>query len=164
MRLAAPLTETHLADAIEAATASVFSTMLGMEVAPGEACEQMDPPPLNGVTALLGFTGKWVGTGMFCCRERLACELSSVMLMASVDEVNNQVLDGVGEIANMLLGNFKDRLETAVGAMDMSIPTVIYSLNFHIRTPILQSWLVVPFRAGEHAFEVRVCLAPRSGL
>lgn len=161
MKLAAPLTQTQLAEAIEAAASSVFSTMLGMEVSAGPACEQMDPPALNGITALLGFTGKWVGTGMFCCREKLACEISSIMLMAKVAEVNNQVLDAVGEVANMVLGNVKDLLEPAVGALDMTIPTVIYSLNFHMHTPVVQSWLVAPFQAGAHSFEVRVCLAPK---
>ncbi len=148
-------------EAIRESTANVFSTVLSLEVAPGEASEQANPEPLNGVVALLGFTGEWTGTGLFYCHEKLACRLSSTMLMTEISEVTNDVLDGVGELANIVLGNVKDRLTELVGRMDMSIPTVIYGRNFQTRSSGQRTWLVAPFSVGGDHFEIRVCLGPK---
>ena len=155
------MTTEQVYDALRESTAVVFSTMLNTEVSAGEPCQQTDPPPLNGVMALLGFTGDWVGTGVFYCQESLACKLSSIMLMSEISEITNDVLDGIGELANMVLGNFKDHLEPVAGHLAISIPTVVYGRNFQTRTTAHRDWLVVPFVAGEDTFELRVCLTPR---
>ena len=155
------MTNEQISDAIRQSTAVVFATMLNLEVSPGDLSQQTDPPPLNGVMALLGFTGEWLGTGVFYCQESLACRVSSVMMLNKICEINNDVLDAVGELANMVLGNFKDKLEPFAGPLAMSIPTVVYGRNFQTR-PAHRNWLIVPFSVGDDIFEVRVCLAPRN--
>jgi len=147
--------------AIRESTTGVISTMLSLEACPGEASQQHDPPPLNGVMALLSFTGDWVGSGVLYCHEKLACRLSSAMLLSEVTEVNNDVLDGIGELGNMVLGNVKDRLESMVGALAMSVPTVVYGRNFQTRTNLHRNWLIVPFQIGDDTLEVRLCLSPK---
>lgn len=156
------LAEEHLASAVRESVEAVFSMMLSLQVSPGRPYQLTDPPPLTGVMALLGFTGNWVGTGMFYCHEKLACRVSSAMLMSEVTEVTNQVLDALGEVANMVLGNVKNHLEPIIGGIDISVPTVIYSLNFQMRTIVHHSWLVVPFSVGEDPFEIRICLTPKA--
>jgi len=147
--------------AVREATNSVFSTMLSREVTPEEPKELVDPPPLTGVMALLGFTGEWAGLGMVYCQEKLAIEVSSTMLMCEVTEVTNDVLDAMGEVANMVIGNVKDLLQPTVGTLAMSIPTVIYGRNFQARTTQHRHWLIQPFQSGGAAFEVRICLTPK---
>jgi chemotaxis protein CheX len=144
--------------ALHDATKGVFSTMLGMEVTPGEAIDHEDPEPVNGVIALLGFTGPWVGTGMLYCSEQFARHIGSKMLMAEVHEVNADVLDGIGEMANMVLGNFKENMFQHTGALSLSIPTVVWGKNFSTRTSLRASWVIVPFTTGDDLFEVRVCM------
>ena len=156
------MTEPEVFCAIRESTAAVFSTMVGLEISPGDPVQQDDPPPLNGVMALLGFTGDWVGTGVLYCHERLACRLSSAMLMTQIVEVNNDVLDGIGELANMVIGNVKDRLESIVGALAMSVPTVVYGRNFQTRATVHRKWLIVPFQIGDDTLEVRLCLSPKA--
>ncbi len=152
------MTDDQLSAAIQSATSSVFSTLLNLEVSAGTAFQQTDPQPIDGVMALLGFTGNWVGTGIFYCQEKLACQLSSTMLMSPISEVNNDVLDGVGELANMIMGNLKDSLEPLIGGLGMSVPTVVYGRNFQTRSTMHRNWLVVHFTVGEDTFEIRVCL------
>ena len=156
------MTNEQVYEALRESTAVVFSTMLNSEVSAGEPCLENDPPPLNGVMALLGFTGEWVGTGLFYCQEKLACKLSSLMLMSEITEITNEVLDGLGELANMVLGNFKDHLEPVAGPLALSIPTVVYGRNFQTRSCAHRNWLVQPFTIGEDSFDLRVCLTLKS--
>ena len=37
-----------------------------------------------------------------------------------------EVLDGIGELANMILGNFKESIETQTGPLALTVPTVVY--------------------------------------
>lgn len=156
------MTNEQVFTAIRAATQSVFSTMLSLTVTPGETLLQSNPPPLDGALALLGFTGEWVGTGMLFCQKDTACRLSSIMTMTEIAEINDEVLDGVGELANMVLGNVKDHLEPVAGPLAMSIPTVIFGRNFQARPTGHRDWLIAPFKIGEQSFEIRICLAPKN--
>jgi chemotaxis protein CheX len=74
--------------------------------------------------------------------------------------VNDDVLDAVAEVTNMVIGNVKTVLEERLGAMGLSIPTVIYGRNFSSRTVGKQNWTVVPFTLGNERLEVQLCLAP----
>ena len=136
--------------------------MLNTQVVRGPTTEQADPPPINGVMAMLGITGEWVGTCVLYCNEKLACRLSSLMLQSEVGEINNEVLDGVGELANMVIGNLKDHLETAAGPLAMSIPTVVYGRNFQARTTGHRNWLIAPYQMDGDSFEIRICFAQKT--
>ncbi len=155
------LDEQSLTQAVRQATAAVFSTMLNLQVDALENRHVSDPPPDTGVMAVLGFTGDWVGSGVFYCQEKMACRLSSAMLMTEITQITDEVLDGVGEVANMVMGNVKDGLSTVIGPLAMSVPTVVFGRNFQTRPPLRHSWFIAPFQVGEDRFEVRLCLSPK---
>jgi len=143
------------------ATKDVFSTMLCVEAQDGEPfIDTSAPKPSDGIVALVGLAGAWVGTGSFACSAELGCRLSSRFLMAEYSAVNDEVLDAVAEITNMILGNVKTTLEERLGPMGLSIPTVVYGRNFTTRSIGQASWTTVPFYVDGLPFEVRVCLAP----
>ena len=81
-------------------------------------------------------------------------------MMCEYTSVNEEVLDAVAEVTNMIMGNVKTSLEEDLGAMGLSIPTVVYGRNFSSRTVGKQEWSVVPFKVGTEDLEVQVCLAP----
>lgn len=146
---------------VSAASGDVFTTMLAMDPVPGEAYIDSAPSLLtNGVVSLVGLAGTWVGTGSISCTAPFACKIASQLMMSEYDAVNDEVLDAVAEVTNMIIGNVKTGLEERLGAMGLSIPTVIYGRNFTSRTVGKQSWTVVPFHLGEERLEVQLCLAP----
>lgn len=153
-------------EAIRTATQEVFTTMLSDQVVPGEAySERSSAGTSEGVVALIGMTGSWIGTGILTCSATLACKLSSLLLMAeqpgtSVDE---EVLDSVAEITNMVVGNVKNLLEEHVGELNLSIPTVVYGRNLTTRSVNESEWVVVPFECEGERLEVRLCLVPNAG-
>lgn len=151
----------EIINAIQSATAEVFSTMLGMEAAPAETHLDRASPSVNdGVMAFVGVAGPWMGNGVISCSATFACQLCATFLMTEASAVNEEVLDAVGEIANMVIGNFKTAAEAVVGPLNLSVPTVIYGRNFTSKSLGNNDWIVMPFICGEERFEIRIWFAP----
>jgi len=149
---------------VQAATEEVFATALDLRLQVGEVMEETEPPTArDGVVALVGLVGPWVGVGALTCAPEMACRVSERLLLTEFPSVTEEVLDAVGELANMVIGNFKTHLEERAGPIGLSIPTVIYGKNFMTRSPNDGSWLRVPFSCELGDFDVRLCLRPGSG-
>jgi chemotaxis protein CheX len=146
---------------IRTATHDVFETMLGLKLTDSAAAVQSASPTSSGeVMALVGLAGAWAGTGTFSCPADLARHISGSFLMQEFPAVDEEVLDAIGEIANMVLGNVKTSLEEELGPMGLSIPTVIFGRNFTTRSVTKSEWTQVPFDLEGGRITVHLCLAP----
>jgi len=155
------LSQDELAQAIRSATEEVFSTMLNLSVTPGEVfVEKEEAVPSSGVVSLIGLAGSWVGSGSLACSANCAVTIASALLLTPYTAIDEDVLDAVAEVTNMIIGNVKTVLETKLGAMGLSTPTVIYGRNFQTRSSGNQEWTVVPFSLGEDQMCVQVCITP----
>ena len=156
------LEQVHVSDVIRRATEEVFTAMLGMTVSAEAAyVEQTPSEHFDGVVSFIGLAGTWAGTGSLCCSSEFACGLSSSFLMTKIEVVDDQVLDAIGELTNMIIGNVKNEIEAELGPMGLSIPTVIHGHNFAARSLGRDAWTVVPFRSGKDRLDVKLCLAPK---
>jgi len=156
-----PISQEEMVQAIQAATAEVFTTMLNLSVMPGEVfVEKEEAVPNSGVVSLIGLAGSWVGSGSLACSACCAAKIASALLMAPYDGIDEDVLDAVAEVTNMIIGNVKTALESRLGAMGLSTPTVIYGRNFQTRSSGNQEWTVVPFALDEDRMFVQMCIAP----
>lgn len=143
------------------AASDVFNMMLGLPMIPGVAYTEQTVSPKDGlIVSLVGITGPWIGTGMIRCDRDFACKIASSMLMADYQEVNEEVLDAMAEMANMVFGNVKTNLEELLGNLGLSIPTVIFGSNFATRGVGKQTWNVVQVQSGADSLELRICLSP----
>ncbi|SRR5579864_2443571 len=149
--------------ALRGATEEVFSTMLGMAITAGEPSRQPSrPEPVNGVVALIGLTGPWVGTGGISCTADFARKLSGQLLMSEFSSIDQEVLDAIGEITNMIIGSFKNLLEAEIGMLEMSIPVVVFGHNFTAASIHRTDWVVLPFECASELLVVKACLAPQT--
>ena len=151
----------HIVDFLRRSATDVLSTMVGieMEVRPWRL-ETEAPTVGDGVLAVVGLGGAYTGAGWFICSAAFAREICSRMLMTEATSVDEEVLDAVGEFTNMVIGNFKTMVEERVGALGLSIPTVIYGRNFTSRSVGQGDWIVQPFGFEAETMEIRVCLSP----
>ncbi|HUA18151.1 MAG TPA: chemotaxis protein CheX [Bryobacteraceae bacterium] len=157
----AALSHAEMLEAIQAATHEVFSTMLNLDLTQGDPPSEKKPlKPGSGVVSLIGLAGSWVGSGSLILTSQFACKIASQLLMAEYQEIDDDVLDAVAEVTNMIMGNVKTVLEARLGAMGLSIPTIIYGENFQTRSAGNQDWTVVPFLLGDEKMCVQVCIAP----
>ena len=152
-----------VAEAIRASTQDVFSTMLGIEPEVVDVFNHsQDLQPTDGVVSLAGLAGPWVGSGSIVLGPELACKLAGALLMSEYTAVNAEVLDGIAEVTNMILGNVKTRVEELVGQMGLSIPTVIFGRIFATRSLGNEdAWTVVRFLVQCEPMEVQLCLTPK---
>lgn len=155
------LEQDRIIESLQAATSEVFSTMLPISIETTKSyVEKSSAEPVDGVVALVGFTGPWVGTGSISCSATLACRLCAVLLMTEAEAVNDEVLDAVGEVANMIIGNYKTHIESYVGDLGLSIPTVIYGKNFTARSLNTSEWVAIEFNCEGEPLHIKVCMTP----
>src|SRR5580693_2491017 len=150
-----------IVDSINQSTLEVFSTMLGVELAQGAATFENAKPGIDcEVISLIGLAGSWAGAGSLSCSAALACRVCTNMLMTEASTVNEEVLDAMAELTNMIVGNVKTELESKLGPLGLSIPTVVYGRNFKTKTAGTTEWISLRFDwDGDHLL-VKLCLAP----
>jgi chemotaxis protein CheX len=147
---------------VTGSTLQVFSTMLGVDIAAGEAAVESGMPDGNeGVVSFIGMAGSWAGTGSVSCSPAMACRICAQMLMCEAPAVNEEVLDTVAELTNMIVGSVKTDLEQHLGPLGLSIPTVVYGRNFKTKSAGTTEWIVVRFRWDDEPLTVKLCLEPK---
>ena len=108
----------------------IFATMLSMEIR--EDPTEGEPAGVGVVTASMHLGGNWNGAILLQCRLPTACRVTSVMLgIDQPDNANDDVKDVMGELINMVSGNFKAVLG---GGSYLSLPTVVEGSDyrFHV--------------------------------
>lgn len=112
------------------ATSEVFSMMVGATlVAPATG----DCPVLAHVTGVIGITGAVSAIFTLRCSDAAATKVASQMLGISMEESAAQKFDAVGEVCNMVAGNFKHKIRYADKCM-LTVPTVVIGGNYRIHS------------------------------
>ncbi len=157
--------EEVLVKSVTEATSEVFSMMLDMQVDFVGVVGDSRPSD-SGLISLVGITGDWGGSGVFCCSPTLAALLSSRMLgtesVPGKPVIDEEVLDVVAEVTNMMIGNIKNGLEILTGPLAISVPTVVHGRNFQFRNACGLRGATLAFKTEGEQFEVRIGLAPAS--
>ena len=77
------------------------------------------------LVASIGMAGKLEGSLVLIFNNIVACKVVSKMLSMELADLCQDVMDGIGEVANILAGGLKTRMSPIGYAFDISIPTVI---------------------------------------
>jgi chemotaxis protein CheX len=86
------------------------------------------------VTAVIGMAGQLCGVFAVRCTSRAAVLMTAAMLAIEPEAVDQQTWDGVGEICNMLAGNFKAKLNGVGDRCMLSVPTVVSGGDYTVRS------------------------------
>lgn len=85
------------------------------------------------LTVLVGLIGEHTGTMTLNCATAMALYLGSALIGEPQDRLNEEVLDAIGEIANMVSGSFKDlMLDTKMAFQSISCPAVIIGPSYDL--------------------------------
>jgi chemotaxis protein CheX len=135
---------------------SVFGTMMQLDVG---QCETPWFPGGDRLTSAVHLTGDWNGALLLECDESQACRFAGRFLsMDPADTVNDDVLDVLGELANMIGGNLKCVLTQGIR---ISMPCVVNGSDYSVRVCGAEQRDRVAFRSDEGPFWVTV-LSTRS--
>jgi len=125
---------------LEVAAREVFELMLGCKLKPAAtdagANENLD------VTSMVGLAGKLCGLLSVRCSSKAAVLVASKMLGVDVDKASSEFKDALGEVCNMVAGNFKNKISGLNEGCMLSVPTVVvgsdYSLHSMTDSPAIE--------------------------
>jgi chemotaxis protein CheX len=115
---------------LEHATHEVFEIMLACKLDPGT------PEPFDGIefTAVVGVAGSISALLSVRCCHKSAVRLASAMLHLTLDEAGEHAWDALGEVANMIAGNFKNKIDAIAENCSLSVPTIITGSDYSFRS------------------------------
>jgi chemotaxis protein CheX len=116
-----------LGDAVK----EVFSMMVGAEVTVPEtepASRTVD------VTGMVGLAGALCGVMSVRCSSNSANKIASQMLSVPIEEAASHQSDAIGEICNMVAGNFKAKIDGMQDKCMLSVPTVITGEDYQLHS------------------------------
>lgn len=115
---------------LELAIREVFEIMLGCQVKPVPPAG----PKLKGeFTAIVGLAGALCGIITVCCDAATAYQIAARML-GDIASSDDQVADALGEICNMIAGNFKNKLAGTDEHCMLSVPSVVSGGQYIFRS------------------------------
>lgn len=147
------ITEDAVRATIVEITKGVFSTMVMLEVVEKEPLAESVKKFYGAITGIVGFAGSYSGILAIHCPRDLSLHIASNMLGMEVAEMNNDVNDAMGEIADMIGGNVKHIFSAGGADISLSIPTVIYGSEYSMSS---SDSLVIPFECGKDSFLVYI--------
>lgn len=153
------LTEEELVKLLIADVREVFSTMVGIE-------DLLHIPSLvepmthfeNCVTAMVGMAGTYSGLVSIHTPLNLALQITSGMLGMEVTEINEDVNDALGEIANMIAGSFKLHLTRCGADIRISTPSVVSGTEYAFTAGNTQDTVTLRFATDDDWFIVSITL------
>jgi chemotaxis protein CheX len=115
---------------LDVATREVFELMLSCQLTTSATAEE----PKRDVTAMVGLAGQLCGVLSVGCDEKAAALMTSRMLGVPMDKVGPEVADALGEICNMVAGNFKNKITGLGDGCMLSPPTVITGSDYDLHS------------------------------
>jgi len=121
----------HWTGILECSAVEVFGIMLGVELAAfsGSADEHRGEQ-----TAMVGLAGALCGMVTIRCSSTTAGRLASLMLGDDAASNPSMTGDALGELCNMVAGNFKSKVSTLADHCMLSMPTVIWGEHYVMQT------------------------------
>ena len=139
------------------AVKEIFSTMIMMEVTvSGEVpAEKIMTDSISGI---IGLAGTHKGVLAIHLPHRVAMAITGSFLGMDVDEINSDVEDAVGELANMIGGNVKSILSANGRDISLSMPTTISGKQYDFQPTKDADSLVISLgcEAGEFIIELQL--------
>jgi chemotaxis protein CheX len=116
---------------LQLAVQEVFELMLASTLdVPSE------PPPAEGldITSMVGMAGQLCGVLTVRCNAKSAARIASRMLGIEAQTGGPELWDAMGEISNMVAGNFKNKIAGLGDGCMLSVPTVISGEDYNLRS------------------------------
>jgi len=109
----------------------VLGLMMGVPVEISETAVSPSNSPIT-LTAVIGLAGALSGAFTVVVNETGAKQITACMMGIEVTSVDDTVLDGLGEIANILAGAWKSKITSLSSACLLSVPTVVTGTHYDI--------------------------------
>jgi chemotaxis protein CheX len=143
-------------DKIIESTIEIFTGMVMMDISvAGEPLTTLGSLK-NSITGMVGLAGVHKGVLAVHFPKQVALDVTSSFLGMEVDEINADVQDAIGEIANMLGGNLKTILSDRGKDIMLSLPSTISGDQYSFTSQAEVDQVILPFQTPSGMFYVEV--------
>ncbi len=151
-----PSIERYIIDAV----LEVFATMIFIDIKSGDSMTGQDDSIDSNLTSMIGLAGDLQGVLAVHCPESAALGISGAMLGMTIDAINDDVLDAIGEIANMVAGGLKTSLDGDNITTELAIPTTVLGKAVRTSGQAGGARFLIPFATpvGDFGVELKYVL------
>ncbi|MFH0781295.1 MAG: chemotaxis protein CheX [Pseudomonadota bacterium] len=137
-------------------TQDVFSTMLMVELESEDIIANNRDQIQSNLTSMIGLGGGIRGVLAIHCPATVAKAITGGFLGMEVEELDDDVKDAIGEIANMVAGNLKVAFATIDVKIELAIPTTIVGESFNVCGATRAQRIIVPLKMTGERFWIEL--------
>jgi len=146
----------EISDKIIESTIEIFTGMVMMDISvAGEPLQKLGPMK-QSITGMVGLAGTHKGVLAVHFPKQIALDVTGSFLGMEVEELNEDVQDAIGEVANMLGGNLKTILSDRGKDIQLSLPSTISGEEYNFSSQAEAEQIILPFQAPSGIFYVEV--------
>jgi chemotaxis protein CheX len=146
----------ELAQSITDATQEIFSSMIMLEVNPGTPFSREQGMINSSISGIIGLAGSLKGLLAIHLPNKTATAVTSAFLGMDVEEIDDDVQDAIGELANMLAGSLKTALDPSGSEIKLSMPSTVHGEEYSIDCIADAEIVSVPFTFNGDQFVVEL--------
>ncbi len=147
-----------ISDKIIETTIEIFTTMVMMEVSADGPLLVKSGTLCDTITGMIGLAGTHKGVLAIHIPHYVALAITSSFLGMDVEEINDDVRDAVGELANMLGGNIKNILSENGRDIELSLPSTVAGHEYDFSATTDVDLFILPFKTSAGNFMVELQL------
>ena len=138
---------------------NTMKTMLGVKPERLTPVIKDNPLTQGDVSGIIGFASKNVsGAVALSFPTDTALKVYQLMMGEPVSQINSDVQDVVGELANIVAGGAKKLFSDAGFSFHISIPTIVVGRNHIITHKLDVPVVIVPFKLGSSPFSMEITM------
>ena len=139
------------------ATIHILSTMAGLKTNHGMPYIKKERKVAGDISAIIGVTGPKRGSISVSFSTDSATELVCGMLGGAVEDLEQDMQDAVGEVANMISGQARASLAKKGLVLQGSTPSVVVGKGHQILHMSKAVVMAIPFTTPKGQFTVEFC-------
>jgi len=139
------------------ATVKVMEIMAFTRPKPHQPFLKQDDIAKGDVSSIIKLSGESKGTIAVSFTEQCILSIASKMFGENMTKLDDEIMDAVGEIANMISGQARQELEDKGKVLYAAIPTMVKGKNHTISHKISAPIMAVPFGTEYGDFTIEVC-------
>lgn len=112
-----------------------------------------DPPLLGDISGIISIVSEpLLGTLALSMPEKIFCKIATNMLGKEYTAINEEIVDLVGELANIILGQAKVDLNKIGYKLHSALPSCIWGRDHKIKQFTAGNCVIIPFETPEGTF------------
>lgn len=129
--------------------------MMSVEIKPGKVKLKQGSSLSHDVSGIIGLSGGAIGSVTLSFPRITALKTVSAFVGEKVVSMDENVVDAIGELANIIAGAAKKDL--AQYNINISLPSVVMGENHQVKEPKDVIAMIVPFETPYGTFDLAVC-------